>query len=122
MASVTRVDGPRDPLTGSLQSLPDFSAALPSIKRALDTDSFWGPSHYEHILAKAERLYAGIPDLIAQCTDLELVLPSQWSAHAEREKGGRGKEMNLKMGKMARRQSRLKHEEHEMMKRLARPT
>ena len=56
-------------------TLPLFDFWLSSLRRALDEDPFWGPSHWEDIEIRASSLEKGIQELIRQCCELaELVV------------------------------------------------
>jgi len=128
-------------------SLPDFSAVLPSLKRALDDDQFWGPSYYEEFLSKSQRLASGIHDIMSQCEQLEALVSSRSTSpvrprairrvvtvniaqstptirvpngtHTDNQHGEERKEIKLKKSRLAKRQSQLKHEEREQLLRMA---
>jgi hypothetical protein len=126
---------------GSNPTLPDFSAMLPALEHALNSDSFWGPGTYSHLLTRSARLATGIHDLINQCSALEALVTSAPPSPTESlesrrgslfntlvgekdEKGcaiddRTGKEMRLKRSKLAKRQMRLKEEQKAMIMRMA---
>lgn len=64
-------------------TLPDLSAAIPSLSQAVGQDEFWGPALFEHLFERAERTFLGIQDLIYQCTNLEALVLSQPSSPSE---------------------------------------
>lgn len=115
---------------------------LPSLKQALDEDHFWGPSYYEEFLSKSQRLASGIHEIMAQCTQLEAAARTRAASPARRNglrrvvteqvsragaaaprrdsgNGDDGKEMKLKKSRLAKRQSRLRLEERELLLRMA---
>lgn len=128
-------------------SLPDFTAVLPSLKTALGNDQFWGESYYEEFLSKSQRLASGIHDIISQCEQLEVLVSSRSTSPVRRDglrrvvtmnvaslgstssmpslirqdssDGDEKKEIKLKKSRLAKRQSRLKHEERELLLRMA---
>jgi len=128
-------------------SLPDFSAVLPSLKHALDNDQFWGPSNYEEILSKSQRLASGIHNIMSQCEQLEVLVNSRSTSpvrpmalrrvvtvnisqstpvlrtptvvRTDSQDGEERKEIRLKKSRLAKRQSQLKHEEREQLLRMA---
>ncbi|QDS70625.1 hypothetical protein FKW77_000655 [Venturia effusa] len=114
-------------------SLPDCSSILPAYKHALHNDAFWGPGHYSTILARAQRLTAGIQDLISQCGVLEGLVssvPPSATSGLELRRGHtidvvvpdqdqKSREIKLKKGRMARRQARLRDEQQHMITRIA---
>lgn len=115
-------------------TLPDCSAILPAFEHALHHDPFWGPGHYSTIHARAQRLTAGIQDLIAQCEILESLVSSAPSSPTSGgpdlrrghtidvlmpDKDQQNREIKLKKGRMARRQARLQDEQQHMIMRMA---
>jgi hypothetical protein len=64
----------------------DLSPILPALRKSLETDEFWGPYHYEHILVRAENLQRAISLLERQIESLDrahagpLVAPHRSSA------------------------------------------
>jgi hypothetical protein len=115
-------------------SLPDFSTILSAFEHALHNDAFWGPGHYSNILARSQRLTAGIRDLIVQCEILEGLVVSAPSSPTSGdlglrrghtidavmpEKDKKNREIKLKKGRMARRQARLRDEQQHMIMRMA---
>jgi hypothetical protein len=114
-------------------SLPDFSTILLAFEHALHNDPFWGPGHYSSILARSQRLTAGIRDLIIQCEALESLVASAPSSPTSGgldlrrgntidavmpEKDKKNREIKLKKGRMARRQARLRDEQQQMIMRM----
>lgn len=114
-------------------SLPDFSTILLAFEHALHNDPFWGPGHYSSILARSQRLTAGVRDLIIQCEILESLVVSAPSSPTSGgldlrrgntidaimpEKDKKNREIKLKKGRMARRQARLRDEQQQMIMRM----
>lgn len=149
LLSSTDTSPPTSPtsLEGS-PSLPDFTSVLPSLKIALDNDQFWGESYYEEFLSKSQRLASGIHEIISQCEQLEVLVSSRSTSPVRRDglrrvvtmnvaslsstsssvpslirqassEGDDRKEIKLKKSRLAKRQSRLKHEERELLLRMA---
>ena len=52
------------------RKLPLFDFWRSSLRRALDNDPFWGPSHSKDMEEKAAQLEVGIQQLITQCCEL----------------------------------------------------
>ncbi|TID26983.1 hypothetical protein E2P81_ATG01442 [Venturia nashicola] len=117
-----------------LPTLPDCSNILPAYEKALHEDPFWGAGHYSSILPRAQRLTAGIQHLIAQCEIVESLVssapPSPTSGGPNLRRGDtigaiipdneqRNREIKLKKGRVARRQTRLRDEGQQMIMRMA---
>ncbi|MCJ1259315.1 hypothetical protein MMC24_007152 [Lignoscripta atroalba] len=64
----------RKPKAG--RNLPLFDFWRSSLRRALDSDPFWGPSHSKDIESRAADLEGGIQQLIQQCCELSEAMPS----------------------------------------------
>ncbi|KAJ9662008.1 hypothetical protein H2201_006297 [Coniosporium apollinis] len=62
--------------SSSTTSLPSFAFFLPTLQRAVENDTFWGPYFWEHIFARAQLLETGIHALITQCADLTILVTS----------------------------------------------
>ena len=65
----------RKPKVGRKLPLFDFWRA--SLRRALDSDPFWGPTYSKDIEERAAKLESGIQQLIRQCCELSEAVSSR---------------------------------------------
>ncbi|MCJ1304558.1 hypothetical protein MMC08_007371 [Hypocenomyce scalaris] len=105
-------------------TLPLFDFWLSSLRRALDEDPFWGPSHWEDIEVRASSLEKGIQELIRQCCELaELVVKTGNGSLAKADTSIPYHNLSVKSpevrpSKMAKRQQDLAQEEQSWMQRI----
>ncbi|KAJ9643594.1 hypothetical protein H2199_004273 [Coniosporium tulheliwenetii] len=115
--------------SSSTTSLPSFAFFLPTLQRAVENDTFWGPYFWEHIFARAQLLETGIHALITQCADLTILVTSPTASTftsplsslvEDADTAATGSSLRIRKSTFSRRQLRLCREEQELLERLVR--